>query len=552
MRVLFVFFNRPPTPFNTSVAALCAVVRDAGHERVALSVSLDDPVERSAERVAAIGGDVVAVSAMSRDWPIARALLRALPRGAFRVVGGYHASLAPREVAACEAVDAVCVGDGERPLRAILDGVPRASIPGLWVRGERGWSADPPPADPVLDIAALPRWDYDVFGGLDAIVDRGVNTFGPLVDRFLPTRASRGCPYRCAYCSAPTWGQVAGFAAGSARNVRPVEHLCDELAGLRERGALDGFEFWDEHFPVDLAWLESFAEVYPRRVGLPFKVEMHPSAANRRRLALLAEAGCALFHCGVESGDPALRRETLNRRTSDDVLAQVFADARDLGIETSASVMTGLPGETYAQALATVELLRRLAPDSFMWSSFMTLPRTVLGERLRDQAGSISSMSDAERDAVHAELEALRGGMVERAGVGRARPVAVPRPMVATVAMPSEPSGEEPPEELEFAAAVATSLGLRGPSSALVPAFRVVSARWSGRELLIEIESSEVAARTITIAPVDGTPGYLISGGFRFAHRGAAAPAQVLSELRRLGAELDAAKWSALIALHPR
>lgn len=207
MKVCFVFFNHPPTPFNSSVAALSAVVRDAGHERSALSIPLTSTVREAAARVDAERADIVAVTAMTRDWPAARALLERLEPGPFRVVGGYHASLAPRDVAASSAVDAICVGDGERPLARILEVLPSTSSAGLWVRGSDGFEGEPPGADPEPDIAALPAYDYDVFGDVGAILDRGINTFGPLVDRYLPTRASRGCPYRCAYCSAPTWGR---------------------------------------------------------------------------------------------------------------------------------------------------------------------------------------------------------------------------------------------------------------------------------------------------------------------------------------------------------
>ncbi|MEZ4335582.1 MAG: radical SAM protein [Sandaracinaceae bacterium] len=445
-KVLFVFFNHPPTPFNASVAALSAVARELGVARAALSIPLTSTVAEAAARVDAEGADVVVVTAMTRDWPAARAVLERIDPAPFRMVGGYHASLAPRHVAACAAVDAIGIGDGERPLRAVLErGRPTASIPGLWVRGPDGFAGEPPPPDPEPDIAALPAYDYEVFGDVGAMLDRGINTFGPLADRYLPTRASRGCPYRCAYCSAPTWARVAGHAS-ARRNVRPVPHLLDELAALRDRHAPEGFELWDEHFPVDLAWLDELAAAYPRRVGLPFKVEMHPSAATRERLARLAEAGCVLFHCGVEAGDATLRRETLNRRTSDAVLERVFDDCRELGLATSASVMTALPGETLAQARKTIALLRRLRPDSFMWSTYMALPFTPLGDRARERfpeparerlddwssppSKTPSAMTDEERRLVHAELSALQQALVGEAKGedhdARERPLAVP------------------------------------------------------------------------------------------------------------------------------
>lgn len=543
--VLFVFFNHPPTPFNASVAALAAVVRAAGHAPRALSIPLTSTVDEAVARIDAARADVIALTAMSRDWPAARAVLERIDPAPFKLVGGYHASLAPRDVAACAAVDAIGIGDGERPLAAILStGRPQRSLPGLWVRGPRGVFEDgPPPPDPEPDIAALPAYDYEVFGDVGAMLARGINTFGPLADRFLPTRASRGCPYRCAYCSAPAWGTVAGHARAT-RNVRPVAHLCDELAVLRDRHAPEGFELWDEHFPIDLGWLRELAAEYPRRVGLPFKVEMHPSAATCERLALLAEAGCVLFHCGVEAGDEALRKTTLNRRTPDAVLARVFDDCRALGLATSASVMTGLPGETYAQARATVELVRRLSPGSFMWSTFMALPATPLGERaierlpgparvrLDDAASpptrTPSAMRDDERAAIHAELRALQDELVARAAAGSS---ARPRP----VAVPEDRRGPE-----DLAPALAGLLGFAPPDAPLGPGFRLNRAVREQEDLLLELEAGGIAATLVTIGPADGRPAFRANEALRFAHRGPDAHPSVLSELDRLARTLRA------------
>ena len=84
-------------------------------------------------------------------------------------------------------------------------------------------------------------------------------------------------------------------------------------------------------------------------------------------------------------GDEELRRKTLNRRTRDIELQRVFDDCRRLGLATSASLMTTLPGETRQQTRSTTELLRRLQPGSFMWSTYQPLPGTPLGDAAVDQ-----------------------------------------------------------------------------------------------------------------------------------------------------------------------
>lgn len=555
MRVVLVFFTDPPRPFSSSVAALAPIVRAAGHEPLAFEVFRRRPIDAVTDELEALAPDVVGVTAMTRDWPGARALverLRARARdrgehGPFVVIGGYHASLGPADVAASEAVDAIAIGDGERPLSALLsalaEGRAPATQPGLWVRNSDGFTSPTPGADPVDDIAALPPWDYDVFGEFAEILRGGVNTFGPHVDRYLPTRASRGCPFTCAYCSAPRWGQLQGFS-GSGRepgNIRPVAHLCDELAELRDRYDPEGFEFWDEHFPAPIDWLREFAGVYPRRVGLPFKVEMHPNAATRERLELLATAGCALFHCGIEAGDADLRRDVLNRRTSDARLQRVFDDCRELGLATSASLMTMLPGETRAQMQATTGLLHRLRPDSFMWSTYQALPGTVLGDAAMalwpgparerfddfDEAPSQTParVSADERRETFRELAVLQEQLVQLAGRRRgdgdrrARPVEIP--------LPPRPASAQ----------LARLLGL-APTSAPLQRPRANLASMDGDTMVIEVEDPTFPPQVIRISGRESGPHFVESRRLGLSYGGREAPRKLLAILRAMARHL--------------
>lgn len=548
MKILLLFFTDPPRAFSSSVAALAATVREAGHEPAALEVVRTYKIDHVAEHIDRMQVDVLGVSCMTRDWPGARALIERLDSEPYVVVGGYHASLAPRDVARSARVHAVCIGEGERPLTSLLADVGGGTRqldtrPGLWVRQAEGWTDPIPRADPVPDIASLPRWDYEVFGDVRAIVDDGINTFGPHVDAYLPVRAGRGCPFTCAYCSAPKWGKLQDFAARDKRNIRPVVHLCEELADLRDRYRPEGFEFWDEHFPLKTDWLRELAREYPRRVGLPFKVEMHPSAASRERLELLVEAGCVLFHCGIESGDEAFRRDVLNRRTPDAKLQQVFDDCRALGLETSASLMTMLPHESREQTRSTTDLLHRLRPDSFMWSTYHPLPGTVLGDaaverwpgparETFDDHDAVDTCTPPRVDAVERadtfrELSDLQTQLVvlagQRKGLGDATPRA--RPV------------EIPAVKRAVSARLAALLGLAPPDGALEGA-RTKLASFDDGVLTVEVEHPGFELREISLAPRDRGRHFVEAGRVGVSYRGREAPNELLDVLRHVAATL--------------
>ncbi len=531
MKVLFPVITEPWTHFSSSVAALSAAVRSAGHDSAILAIPLASTVRDAAERIASEPADVIGVNAWTRDWEALAELLPMIKasRDVFTVVGGYHATLAAREVASCEGADAICIGEGDRALPALLDQLAGSRtalrVPGMWLRGPSGFAEPIPTGAPEPDIAALPPWDYEVFGDVAKLLELGINTFSPVKDRFLPARASRGCPFKCAYCSAPRWGTAAGFDAQGRRNVRPVEHLCSELGALRDRHRPDGFEFWDEHFPIELDWLRELAREYPARVGLPFRVEMHPNAATRPRIEALVAAGCVSLHVGVEAGDAEYRRRVLKRTATNVTLERVFADARELGLLVTAAVMMGSPGETAEQVQATLDLVRRLRPANVVWSAYTDLPGTELGERApRPRLGNAErfddfrkrppaarmAMSESQAEQFRQGLSELKNELVASAGWQGAPSRAGTRsPLLSGARMTSRPSQR-----------LLDLLGLHPPGGPASAGVRVNFAEWHFEGAVIEIESTELPPRVIVIRARDAGPSYAATDHLSVAYPG--------------------------------
>ena len=126
----------------------------------------------------------------------AREVRRAAP-GVFIVVGGHAAAAYPGPLED-DAIDAICVGDGEEIVPALADAVAGKgspdAVPGLRLRTRDGWLSTPAPAGPVdLDRVPLPARD---------LVRRHRGGYHCLI--FKPVwlvETARGCPYRCSFCS---------------------------------------------------------------------------------------------------------------------------------------------------------------------------------------------------------------------------------------------------------------------------------------------------------------------------------------------------------------
>ncbi len=122
MKTVLLYVSHQSHDFNTSVAALASVARDSGFEYELCGISDGESVEQVAERVCSLDPQIIAATFFTRDIPGFYSLLPILKRrtGAFIAVGGYHATLRTREVARWAGVDGICVGEGERPFRTLL------------------------------------------------------------------------------------------------------------------------------------------------------------------------------------------------------------------------------------------------------------------------------------------------------------------------------------------------------------------------------------------------------------------------------------------------
>jgi radical SAM superfamily enzyme YgiQ (UPF0313 family) len=381
VKTLLLYVRNQDFAFNTSVAALAGVARDEGFEYAAYGIHDGQRVDEVLEAVLAYDPQLVCATFMTRDIMGFRALFPRLQARshALIAVGGYHVTSRPLQVARWPGVDVICIGEGERALRALLHArarqTPLAGIPGLWVRTRDGFQGVPPAADPEPDMADLPRWDYSVFA--EPLIP------GENGRQYLVTRTSRACPFACTYCTVPLWESTNGLRQRHFNNARPVADLCAELAMLRDRYHPTDIEFWDPQFRFTSDWLEEFSVRYRTEVGLPFRVLMHAKTLNQARIALLAKAGCTQIYCGIESGDFDFRKQVLNKSCTDDDIVRTTAWVQHAGIKASAFVMWNMPGETREQAEKTIAMVERIGFDQVRINSYIPLPGTALGDALR-------------------------------------------------------------------------------------------------------------------------------------------------------------------------
>jgi len=355
-----------------------------------------DPAD-VARRMAALEPGVAAFSCVTHNFRHQLACARALKALRPEVVvlfGGVHSTAVPARVLAHGEVDAVGIGEAEVSLVALLQAartpggfrLPAGPIPGFARRGVDG-TLLPGQEGPLADLDALPPPEK--------------RAFHPDPDRLAGEyfiMASRGCPYRCAYCFNSCIPRLRG--RGGAVRRRSVEGVIRELEAARRDHDIQAVHFLDDSFTADAAWVRSFAEAYRARVGLPFLCSANPELVDAGLAAALRQAGCVEVQIGVQSLSRELARDVLDRHVDAEAVASAVTALRQAGLLVQADFLLGIPGDTLENQEAALAFFNRVRPHivSVFWLTWY--PGTaMLGRAVREgwlTAGEVDRIERGE------------------------------------------------------------------------------------------------------------------------------------------------------------
>ena len=393
---------RPSPPLG--LAYVAAALEEEGHEvRVldALAEGVDQVLREG--RFLRVGLDVeeivarvdpradwIGISGMwSFSWPLVRRLLHAL-RARFPhtpLVGGGEHFTGLAEHSLREApLDVVVLGEGEETVvelcRALASGRELAEVEGLVVRSANGELERTRPRARIRDVDRLPRPAWQHFD-LALYHRRALLSGLRKGNGTVPILATRGCPYRCTYCSSPKMWTTRWVARNPIAVVDEIEHY------VREFGA-DNFPFQDLTAILDRRWIVTFCEELLRR-GLDIHWQL-PSGTrcevvDEEVASLLRRTGGAHLAFAPESGSEATRQRIRKQMKRDKLLDAVRA-AVDQRLSLTAFFVLGFPDDEPADLRESARMARRLAwmgVTDVAVGYFFPLPNTELYHQLHEQ-----------------------------------------------------------------------------------------------------------------------------------------------------------------------
>jgi radical SAM superfamily enzyme YgiQ (UPF0313 family) len=326
----------------------CVRIHDAKRGLKLGSLSYDTTLyERVAGEICAHDPDVVGFTTLGCSFIFATgvaARLKRLRPDLPILLGGPHATILHRQILErFPQFDVVVRYEADETFARVLDGLGGRRferIPGISWRTSDGLPrlrfTDGKPK--VADLDTLPITSYDYY----PVGDLGLD--------LMRIEAGRGCPFACTFCS------TAEFFQRSFR-LKSAERLVLELDLLHTRYGVSDFKLDHDLFTVNRRKVLEFCEAVKGR-GYRWRASARVDCVDETLLTAMAEAGCVGLYFGIETGSARLQQICQKRLDLDLVEPMLDASAR-LGVQTTASFITGYPEEMEADQNDTLDMLGR-------------------------------------------------------------------------------------------------------------------------------------------------------------------------------------------------
>ncbi|MCK4671913.1 MAG: B12-binding domain-containing radical SAM protein [Candidatus Aegiribacteria sp.] len=370
MKVLFLVHD--PITIPLGIGYLASIVSEFGHEISALSLNMKDLTDT----VRKIKPDILAfgtTTGFHRKYGEVVSMLKEAT-GVLTIMGGAHPTFFPEVLLENPWLDYPMRGEAETAFPQFLealDGKRSIGEVGNLLYRENG---------KILENQILPLVE-----NLDTIPFPYRNLLPGANRKAVFCITGRGCPYDCSYCFNQSFRQMYSGLGKYCRR-RSVGNVIDELKELKvENTELQMIIFQDDIFILNHDWVREFCRKYSIEITLPFHCHLRANLVTDEIMGLLAEAGCISVKMALETANPRLRKEVLNRDLSTAELLNACRAVKESGIKLVTQNILGIPTGTLEDDLDTLRMNYEIGPDFAFATLMQPYPRTRICEFSMEQ-----------------------------------------------------------------------------------------------------------------------------------------------------------------------
>ena len=288
------------------------------------------------------------------------------------VLGGVHATILPqRTLEECPEADYIVMGEGEYRMEGLLQYLcgqnkELKDIDGLAYRQGQEIILQPP-NQVIENLDELPLPDYGMLK---------IEKYIPHPSQYkmlpnYPIIIQRGCPYFCAFCSAHV-------VQGRKVRFKSVDRIIAELRMLKERYGARGIYFQDSTFLIKKDYIkELLNRMIEEKMNLAWACNTRVNTVDEEILSLMKKAGCWMIDYGIESGNQK-SLDLMKKGVTVGQNARAVQLTRAAHIATICSYILCLPGESYEDALNTINLAIKLKSQMALFFLPIPYPGTEL------------------------------------------------------------------------------------------------------------------------------------------------------------------------------
>ena len=292
------------------------------------------------------------------------------------VAGGPHVNYLPQEPLEHSSVDIICVGEGEDVIlevaRHFQGEIPLDQIDGIGFR-ENGQVHLTQTRKLIEDLSRIPYPDYDDFP-----IRNYTGSDDPASHRvFWRIMTSRGCPYRCLFCTSNN-------VYGRKYRMADAKRMFDEIKYMNEKYGAPSIALEDNEPLIDRNRISELCDLLSES-------DLHVNISCRSRitsfdadlLKKMVSVGFNRISFGIESGD----EETLMKINKKYTVATIHEGFKEIAASGFPLInfnnIIGFPWETKKNIDNTIKMNKEV-PEEIEYFSTVTTPIPYPGSDLYD------------------------------------------------------------------------------------------------------------------------------------------------------------------------
>ncbi len=380
------FNNRYWHNFPYTVGLLSAVLINAGYNIEIIDANLDNLSEDGLrKRIEQTRPDIVAISAMTIMYKEcvhkSFEIVKKVNKGIITLLGGIYPTLSLDIAMKDKNVDYAVCGEGEERMLILLKAIEADNgfhkIDGLAYRenGQANFQATPRKSF-IQDLNLLPFPNYAMFD-MGKYMNYGQKFTQNFQFRAFPygeTMTSRGCPYRCIFCSS-------NRLYGDKIRYRSSENVLAEVDMLVKNYGIKEVIFVDDSFLQSKERaIKIMQGLIDRKYGLYWKSNnLSIFLMDDEVLEMMKKSGCYQLSVSIESGHSRTLKR-IRKPVNLDKIKHTIQRIKELDIELISNFVIGFPGETMDEIRETFRYAEEIDIDYVLFSVATPLPATELYE----------------------------------------------------------------------------------------------------------------------------------------------------------------------------